>query len=167
MRVKNQLDLRVEALVAKKDRFEYKMYLHKYRGNICEDVIAGGMSQEKVAEKYCIELANVAEIINDYHSGPPVLVCFDPIHVKVVESANLPISKFPPNPTTRDKRLKSIREKWGMICEVYVNNPNMSLAEIGKKFKITEGRVSKILDKYFGNGTPINIQFEASNEINK
>lgn len=51
----------------------------------------------------------------------------------------------------RERRLRL----WGDVCEMYVNNPNLTIAEIAKHFGVEHSTVSDIISAYLGNGTPV------------
>lgn len=55
----------------------------------------------------------------------------------------------------RHEYLSARRQKWGYVCEIYVNNPNWPLAQIGAKFGLNAGQVSKIISEYMGDGSPV------------
>lgn len=53
------------------------------------------------------------------------------------------------------------RYDWGYVCEVYVNNPNIPLEQIGRMFGLTLGQVSRIISEYLGDGKPIYMNIRA------
>lgn len=56
---------------------------------------------------------------------------------------------------SRNEYNKVRREKWGYVCEVYVNNPDYPLEKIGAIFGLNIGQVSRIISEYIGNGSPV------------